>query len=56
VNYDDVVRFVQQHFTDGLVLVVGSGLSAAEGIPGMPALAGHLATSAHELVGEPAAE
>lgn len=26
---------LQQHLTDGLVLVVGSGLSCAEGLPGM---------------------
>jgi SIR2-like domain len=39
MNYDALVKFVQEHFTDGLALVIGSGLSAAEGIPGMPALA-----------------
>lgn len=33
---------LQEHFTDGLVTVVGSGLSVAEGIPGMAALAKHL--------------
>lgn len=33
---------LQQHFTDGLVTVVGSGLSCAEGIPGMGELASHL--------------
>lgn len=33
---------MQDHFTDGLVTVVGSGLSAAEGIPGMAGLADHL--------------
>ena len=41
-DYDSFVRFVQGHFTDGLALVIGSGLSAAEGIPGMDALAKHL--------------
>ncbi len=56
MNYDDVVRFVQQHFTDGLVLVIGSGLSTAEGIPGMPVLADHLAASSHELSGDAATE
>ena len=40
--YDSLVKFVQGHFTDGLTLVIGSGLSAAEGIPGMDALATHL--------------
>lgn len=45
-------RFVQEQFTDGLVLVVGSGLSAAEGLPGMPALAQHLTASSTELRGD----
>ena len=40
--YDSLVKLVQGHFTDGLTLVIGSGLSAAEGIPGMDALAAHL--------------
>jgi len=33
---------LQDHFTDGLVTIVGAGLSIAEGIPGMAALADHL--------------
>ena len=33
MDYNDIVNFVQGHFTDGLALVIGSGLSAAEGIP-----------------------
>lgn len=33
---------LQNHFTDGLLTIVGSGLSAAEGIPGMSALAAQL--------------
>jgi len=40
--YEDVVKRIQGHFTDGLVVVVGSGLSAAEGVPGMGPLATHL--------------
>jgi hypothetical protein len=47
MNYDGLVQFIQGHFSDGLVLVIGSGLSIAEGIPGMPALATYL--SAHAL-------
>lgn len=47
--FDDVVKFVQQRFTDGLTLVVGSGLSCAEGMPDMKALADHLAQAATEL-------
>ncbi len=49
---DEVKKYIQDHFTDGLVLVVGSGLSAAEGIPGMPHLAKHL-ISASTLLVEP---
>jgi hypothetical protein len=41
LDYDALVKFVQEHFTDGLALVIGSGLSAAEGLPGMAALATH---------------
>jgi hypothetical protein len=51
VDFDGLVQFVQSHFTDGLVLVIGSGLSAAEGIPGMPALAAHLSAHARKLTG-----
>lgn len=52
MNYDELVRTVQGHFTDGLALVIGSGLSAAEGMPGMPQLATHLETAAKSLGGE----
>ena len=51
MDYDALVTFVQEHFTDGLALVIGSGLSTAEGIPGMPALAMHLSNSAGVLTG-----
>ncbi len=54
MNYTEVTAFIQNHFTDGLVLVVGSGLSAAEGIPGMGALADHLRQASHNLTGEDA--
>jgi hypothetical protein len=44
---------LQQHFTDGLVIIVGSGLSCAEGLPGMGTLAKHLCeTVGPSLVGE----
>lgn len=33
---------LQQHLSDGLVTIVGSGLSCAEGLPGMGELANHL--------------
>jgi hypothetical protein len=54
VDYDQLVRFVQTHFTDGLILVIGSGLSSAEGIPGMPALAAFLSVRAGDLAGDDA--
>lgn len=49
MDYNKLVTFIQGHFSDGLVLVVGSGLSAAEGIPGMPALAQHLQSAASSI-------
>ncbi len=51
MDYNALVEFVQEHFTDGLALVIGSGLSAAEGIPGMTALATHLSNGAGVLTG-----
>lgn len=43
---------LQQHMSDGLVTVVGSGLSCAEGLPGMGDLASHLcAVIPHGLLG-----
>jgi hypothetical protein len=39
MNINDLKKHLQNHFRDGLVTIVGSGLSVAEGIPGMPALA-----------------
>jgi hypothetical protein len=49
MDLDAVTRFVQEHFTDGLVVAIGSGLSAAEGLPGMPQLAAHLSASVSSL-------
>lgn len=37
-----VKRLLQDHLQEGLLLIVGSGLSIAEGIPGMGLLAEHL--------------
>lgn len=42
MNTDDLKRRLQGFFADGLVTIVGSGLSCAEGLPGMGALAGRL--------------
>lgn len=49
MDFNAVIQFVQEQFTDGLVVVVGSGLSVAEGLPGMPELAGHLSSTASLL-------
>jgi len=42
ISVGGLKQLLQAFFSDGLVIIVGSGLSAAEGIPGMVALAGHL--------------
>ncbi|MCI4680924.1 SIR2 family protein [Rhodoblastus acidophilus] len=41
----DLKLMLQKHLTDGLVTIVGSGLSCAEGLPGMGELASHLDTT-----------
>lgn len=38
----ELKTILQQHLTDGLVTIVGSGVSCAEGLPGMTFLADHL--------------
>lgn len=45
---------LQQHFTDGLAIVVGSGLSCAEGLSGMGALSNYLDASLPELLSDQA--
>lgn len=42
MDLHEIKLLLQRHFTDGLVTVVGSGLSCAEGLPGMGELASHL--------------
>ncbi|MFN3731633.1 SIR2 family protein [Comamonas testosteroni] len=42
---------LQEHLSDGLVTIVGSGLSCAEGLPGMGELASYLLTEVGGLVG-----
>jgi hypothetical protein len=44
VELSELKKQLQEHLGDGLVLVVGSGLSCAEGVPGMGALGHHLVT------------
>lgn len=42
MKIDTLKQQLQNHFTDGLVSIIGAGLSSAEGIPGMTELAVHL--------------
>ena len=42
MELSDLKQRIQDHFKDGLLLVVGSGLSVAEGIPGMGRLTEYL--------------
>lgn len=50
LDYGALLKALQRQFSDGLVTVVGSGLSCAEGLPGMGALATHLRTEVPKLV------
>jgi hypothetical protein len=42
LDLHDLKLLLQSHCTDGLVTIIGSGLSCAEGLPGMTDLANHL--------------
>lgn len=42
MDLHNVKVLLQEHLSDGLVTIVGSGLSCAEGLPGMGELASHL--------------
>jgi hypothetical protein len=44
LDLDNLKLQLQRHFSDGLVTVIGSGLSCAEGLPGMSELTDHLRT------------
>lgn len=41
-SIDSIKKTLQEHFTQGLVIIIGSGLSCAEGLPSMWTLAEHL--------------
>ena len=43
---------LQEHLGDGLVLIIGSGLSCAEGVPGMAALGRHLVAHIPAILSE----
>lgn len=44
MELDALKKQLQQHLADGLAMVIGSGLSCAEGVPGMGALGHHLSS------------
>lgn len=50
LDLDDIKREIQDFFQDGTVTIVGSGLSLAEGIPGMFELANELQTKITPLL------
>ncbi len=50
LDFDAFMAALQRQFGDGLVTVIGSGLSCAEGLPGMGALAIHLGSEIPKLV------
>ncbi len=51
VDIDSLKKKIQRHLGDGLVVIVGSGLSCAEGMPDMAALAEHLSnTIPHKII------
>lgn len=51
MNTDALKRRLQNLFSDGLVAIIGSGLSCAEGLPGMGALASRLKDEVPRLIG-----
>ncbi len=50
MNLDEVKRTIQDFFQENTVTIIGSGLSLAEGIPGMSALAEKLQTTVPPLL------
>lgn len=52
MDQNELYQRIQDHFTDGLVTIVESGLSTAEGVPDMAALGKHLITEIPKRIGE----
>lgn len=48
MNLNELKQILQEHLSDDLVLIVGSGLSAACGLPTMSDLADHLIANPHD--------
>lgn len=53
MELDEIKRIIQDFFQENTVTIVGSGLSLAEGIPGMTALASELLAQMPKLLSEP---
>ena len=53
MELDEVKRIIQDFFQENTVTIVGSGLSLAEGIPGMTALATELLSQIPKLLSKP---
>lgn len=51
MNYEEVVKFSQGHFMDGLVLVIGSGLASRGSMSGILPVAEPLNSRAGTLRG-----
>ncbi|HUU46593.1 MAG TPA: SIR2 family protein [Acidobacteriota bacterium] len=49
MDLGEIKKRIQEHFTDGLVIIVGSGTSVAQGLPSMAQLAEHLIANPPEL-------
>ena len=50
MDSDTIKKQIQNHFTDGLVTIVGCGLSSAEGLPGMSELTTYLKKEMQDCV------
>ena len=53
MELDEVKRIIQDFFQENTVTIIGSGLSLAEGIPGMAALATELLSQIPQLLSDP---
>ena len=53
MELDEVKRIIQDFFQENTVTIIGSGLSLAEGIPGMSALARELSSQIPKLLSDP---
>lgn len=53
MELDEVKRIIQDFFQENTVTIIGSGLSLAEGIPGMSALATELLSQIPQLLSDP---